>query len=75
MAEIKRRILSTLAALEAIDADSAMATEHEGGWRDSGPAEKEVLAPVCGNAVFSRCDFVLKIIFLPRQARDKLCYY
>ena len=44
MAEIKRRILSTLAALEAIDADS-VATEHE-GWKDSGPAEKEGLAPV-----------------------------
>jgi len=69
MAEIKRRILSTLAALEAIDADS-VATEHE-GWKDSGPAEKEVLAPVRENAVFLRCQFILKVIFLPRQARDK----
>ena len=69
MAEIKRRILSTLAALEAIDADS-VATEHE-GWKDSGPAEKEVLAPVRENAVFLRCQFILKVIFLPRQARHK----
>ena len=44
MAEIKRRIFYTLKALSAIDADSAQ-VEH--GWRDSGPAEREVLAPVC----------------------------
>jgi hypothetical protein len=69
MAEIKRRILSTLAALEAIDADS-VATEHE-GWKDSGPAEKEVLAPVRENAVFFAMPVYTKGHLLPRQARDK----
>ena len=44
MAEIKRRILVSLEALNAIDGDS-MPSEH--GWRDNGPAEREVLAPVC----------------------------
>ncbi len=44
MAEIKRRILASLEALNSIDSDS---TPSEHGWKDNGPAEREVLAPVC----------------------------
>ena len=44
MAEIKRRILGSLEALNSIDRDS---TPSEHGWKDNGPAEREVLAPVC----------------------------